>query len=210
MKKTTLAGGTSPFAHLLGGAAALAGRALGRKADDDRDDANADDDGDDDTTADDGDDHDDTTADDQPTDDPEKGKKGRKGKKAETDDDDDDDADAEDEDIEEPEDEKEAKGFRAGRLAERKRCAAIFSSPAAAGRPDLAATLAFSTRQSSAEAIAVLTTATAGGTQPRGRSTLDDRMAGRREARPGTGTGAQGKTASFADQMSAALKKAGR
>ena len=65
-------------------------------------------------------------------------------------------------------------------------------------------------RPESAEAIAVLTAATAGGTQPRGRSTLDDRMAGRREVRPGAGTGAQGKTASFADEMAAALKQAGR
>jgi len=206
MKKTTLGGGTSPFAHLLGGAAAVAGRAFGRKADDDRDDVDADDDKDD-VDAEDSDD--DTTADDQPADEPEKGKKGKKAKKAETDDDDD-DADAEDEDIEEPEDETEAKGFRAGRLAERRRCAAIFSSPAAAGRPDLAATLAFSTRQSSAEAIAVLTAATATGPEPRGRRTLDDRMAGRRDVRPDAGTGAQGKPGSFADEMAAALKKAGR
>lgn len=206
MKKTTLAGGTSPFAHLLGGAAALAGRALGRRAEDD-DTPDADDEQDDP----DADDDDAPDADDTPNDEPEKGKKGKKGKKAAADDDDaDDDADAEDDDIDEPEDEKEAKGFRAGRLAERKRCAAIFSSPAAAGRPDLAATLAFSTRQSSAEAIAVLTTATAPGTQPRGRRTLDDRMADRREARPGAGTGAQGKPASFAEEMAAALTKAGR
>jgi len=197
-KKNTLAAGTSPFAHLLGGAAALAGRALGRKAEDEEvvpgpDDAE----------------DDDADAEDEPDGEPEKGKRGKKAKGE----DEADDADAEDEsddaDAEEPEDKEQAKAFNDGRAAERKRCAAIFSSPAAAGRPDLAATLAFSTNQTSAEAIAVLGAATATVPTPRGRS-LDDRMGSRVEQRPGAG-GSSGKgEASFADQMAAANKKAGR
>jgi hypothetical protein len=197
-KKNTLAAGTSPFAHLLGGAAALAGRALGRKAEEE-DAVPGPDDADDDKT----------DAEDAPEDEPEKGKR---GKKAEGEDDAD-DADAEDEsddaDAEEPEDKEQAKAFRDGRAAERKRCAAIFSSPAAAGRPDLAATLAFSTSQTSAEAIAVLGAANAPGLTLRGRS-LDDRMGSRVERRPGAGGGSGKGEATFADQMAAANKKAGR
>lgn len=193
-KKTILAAGTSPFAHLLGGAAALAGRALGRRAEDEDEMPDAEDDGDEPDAA-------------EPDDEPEKGKR---GKKAKGEDGDDEDVDAEDDDsdvdAEEPEDDKEAKSFRAGRAAERKRCAAIFASPAAAGRPDLAATLAFGTNQTSAEAIAVLGAANT----PLGRSrTLDDRMANRRDPKPGAGGGSPGK-GTFASRMSAALTKAGR
>lgn len=197
-KNTTLAAGTSPFAHLLGGAAALAGRALGRRAQDEEEQPDAEDEGDE------------PDAEDEDTDEPETGKR---GKKAETDGDDadaedeGDEPDAEDEDADEPEGKRAATPYSRGYAAANKRARAIFASPAAAGRPDLAAQLAFETTMTSAEAIGVLCMAGAS-TATRGRS-LDDRMAGRREARPGAGTGASGEK-SFGDQVLAASKKAGR
>lgn len=197
-KNTTLAAGTSPFAHLLGGAAALAGRALGRRAQDEEEQPDAEDEGDE------------PDAEDEDTDEPETGKR---GKKAETDDDDadaedeGDEPDAEDEDADEPEGKRAATPYNRGYAAANKRARAIFASPAAAGRPDLAAQLAFETTMTSAEAIGVLGMAGAS-TATRGRS-LDDRMAGRREARPGAGTGTSGEK-SFGDQVLAASKKAGR
>lgn len=202
-KNTTLAAGTSPFAHLLGGAAALAGRTLGRRAQDEEEQPDAEDEGDE------------PDAEDEDTDEPETGKRGKRGKKADADDDDDDvdaedegdEPDAEDEDADEPEGKRAATPYNRGYAAANKRARAIFASPAAAGRPDLAAQLAFETTMTSAEAIGVLGMASAS-TATRGRS-LDDRMAGRREARPGAGTGASGEK-SFGDQVLAASKKAGR
>lgn len=49
-----------------------------------------------------------------------------------------------------------ARGVRGGRLAEQTRCRAIFASPAAGKRPDVAATLAFDTRMPAAQAVKVL------------------------------------------------------
>lgn len=196
-KKNTLAAGTSPFAHLLGGAAALAGRALGKQAEDETRDDDAEDDSDDADAEDD-------------SDKPE----GKRGGKADDDDeddadaeDDDDDADAEDDDADEPKGKKAATGFQRGYAAANKRASAIFLSPAAAGRPDVAAQLAFGTSMSAAEAIGVLGTVGATGGKQRGR--LDDRMGSRTDPRPGSGSGKTGE-ASFADQMQAAQKKAGR
>lgn len=63
---------------------------------------------------------------------------------------------------------------KAARTAERARCAAIFAFSAAGVRPDVAAHLAFSTDMSSADAIAMLATVSAGGTAPRN---LASRMA---------------------------------
>lgn len=91
----------------------------------------------------------------------EKGRKAKKAKskKAENDEDDpdaeedDENAEGDDEDAEDDEDNKDVKK---GRRAERKRCARIFGSKAAAGRPDIAAHLAFNTRMSSSEAISTL------------------------------------------------------
>ncbi len=98
-------------------------------------------------------------------------KQGRKAKKAE---DDDDDADAEG-DEEDAEDDDENKDVKKGRRAERKRCARIFGSKAAAGRPDMAAHLAFNTRMSSSEAISTLKAM--GAVQPvTQRASLDSRM----------------------------------
>lgn len=195
-KKNTLAAGTSPFAHLLGGAAALAGRALGKQAEDETRDDDAEDDSDDADAEDD-------------SDKPES----KRGSKAGADDDDadaeddEDDVDAEDDDADEPEGKKAVTGFQRGYAAANKRASAIFLAPAAAGRPDLAAQLAFGTSMSAVEAIGVLGTVGATGGKQRGR--LDDRMGSRNDPRPGSGSGKTGE-ASFADQMQAAQKKAGR
>jgi len=75
-----------------------------------------------------------------------KAKKSKKAVKAESGDDDDDD-DKKDEG---------AKKARTARLTERARCKAIFSSPYAAGRPHVAAKLAFDTNMTAKDAIGVL------------------------------------------------------
>lgn len=203
-KKNTLAAGTSPFAHLLSGAAALAGRALGSRAENEDEEPDAEEEGDD--------------ADAEEEGDEPKGRKA-KGRKAKDDSesdagDEDEDADAEEDDRdvdaeeEDPEPKgKKASGFNRGYAAANKRARAIFASPAAAGRPDLAAHLAFETTMTSAEAIGVL--GTVGASAPKRGRSLDERMGARREARPGSGAGATGER-SFADQMLAASKKAGR
>lgn len=199
-KKTTLAAGTSPFAHLLGGAAALAGRALGRRAEDE-----------DKPEGEEGDNEPD--AEEEDTGEPDKGKRGNKAESEDDDadpdaEDESDDPDAEDEDADEPEGKKAETPYKRGYAAANKRARAIFAAPEAAGRPDLAAQLAFETRLTAAEAIGVL--ATTGATAPTGRGrTLDDRMGNRNDPRPGAGGGTTGE-ASFADKMASALKKAGR
>ncbi|QLH63181.1 hypothetical protein [Serratia symbiotica] len=96
-------------------------------------------------------------------DDKEKGKKA-KSRRAEEDDD---DADAE---------EDENRDVKKGRRAERKRCAAIFGSKHAAGRPDMAAHLAFNTRMSASEAIGTLATMGAVAPAKTARVSLDSRM----------------------------------
>ncbi|MFS7187957.1 hypothetical protein AB6848_21050 [Serratia proteamaculans] len=95
--------------------------------------------------------------------DKEKGKKA-KSRRAEEDD----DADAEEDD--------ENRDVKKGRRAERKRCAAIFGSKHAAGRPDMAAHLAFSTRMSASEAIGTLATMGAVAPMKATRVSLDSRM----------------------------------
>ncbi|EKK5375544.1 hypothetical protein Q4R22_10775 [Morganella morganii subsp. sibonii] len=111
-------------------------------------------------------------------------KQGRKAKKAEGDDDDpdaedDEDAEGDDEDAEDDDDNKDVKK---GRRAERKRCARIFGSKAAAGRPDMAAHLAFNTRMSSSEAISTLKAM--GAVQPATqRASLDSRMRAEQQVR---------------------------
>jgi len=158
------------FAHLLGikpkGAEGddedeKAKKAKGKRAEEDeRDDPDAEDDDeadaeDDDADAEDNDDDADAEDDDEP-----KGKKA-KGKKAQ--DDDEDEADA-----------KVAKGRR----MERKRCAAIFGSKAAGIRPDMAASLAFSTSLSASQAVQQLEQAAAFSAPQGGRMSLDQRMQG--------------------------------
>lgn len=167
------------FAHLLGlGKKAKASeneddkarKAKARKAEDGERDENAEDD--------------ESEAEDQ-DDEKENGKKGKKAKKAEGDDDDPDaeeeDAEGDDEDAEDDDDNKDVKK---GRRAEQKRCARIFGSKAAAGRPDMAAHLAFNTRMSSSEAISTLKAM--GAVQPvTQRASLDSRMREEQQVRVG-------------------------
>lgn len=125
-------------------------------------------------------------------------KQGRKAKKAE---DDDDDADAEG-DEEDAEDDDENKDVKKGRRAERKRCARIFGSKAAAGRPDMAAHLAFNTRMSSSEAISTLKAM--GAVQPATqRASLDSRMRAEQQVRisPDAQAPVAGTAAALAHQM---------
>ena len=125
-------------------------------------------------------------------------KQGRKAKKAE---DDDDDADAEG-DEEDAEDDDENKDVKKGRRAERKRCARIFGSKAAAGRPDMAAHLAFNTRMSSSEAISTLKAM--GAVQPATqRASLDSRMRAEQQVRisPDAQAPAAGTAAALVHQM---------
>ncbi len=90
-------------------------------------------------------------------------------------------AEEDDEDAEEDEN----RDVKKGRRAERKRCAAIFGSKHAAGRPDMAAHLAFNTRMSAREAIETLATVGAVAPQPQGRKSLDARMRESEQARLG-------------------------
>lgn len=109
-------------------------------------------------------------------------------------------------------DDKEAKAFRRGlalgRARENARASRIFAHPAAAGRANVAATLAFTTRNSSAEAGRLM--AAVGETPaPRGRG-LSDRMGQRTELRPGANGGpSQASKPSFGDRVAAAVKKSG-
>lgn len=88
----------------------------------------------------------------------------------------------EDKRDEDAEDDDENKDVKKGRRAERKRCARIFGSKAAAGRPDMAAHLAFNTRMSSSEAISTLKAM--GAVQPATqRASLDSRMRAEQQVR---------------------------
>ena len=78
------------------------------------------------------------------------------------------------EDQEDEDDEADAKK-KAARMRERARCSAIFASPAAGVRPDLAAHFAFATNLSRRDAVATLEVAAQGGAAPR-KGTLADRM----------------------------------
>lgn len=144
-------------------------------------------------------------------------KKGKKAKNANEDDpdseeeEDDPDAEEEEDDPDAEEDDPDAeeddenKDVKKGRKAERQRCAAIFSSKYAAGRPDLAATLAFTTRLSAKEAIRVMQTngqamtMTLVESSPK-RKTLQERMASVKQPRIGA-NGGKGGDASVADTM---------
>ncbi|MHA6283995.1 hypothetical protein ACX3SL_12735 [Morganella morganii] len=165
------------FAHLIGlGKKARASeededkkvrKAKGRKAEEDEPDEDAEND------------EDREGAEDQ--DDEKQGRKAKRAKKAEGDDD---DPDAEDDEDTEGDDEDadENKDVKKGRRAERKRCARIFGSKAAAGRPDMAAHLAFNTRMSSSEAIGTLKAM--GAVQPATqRASLDSRMRAEQQVR---------------------------
>ncbi|WP_445494043.1 hypothetical protein [Photorhabdus sp. SF281] len=167
------------FAHLLGIKKSASEddddkekskKAKSRRAEEeDRDEEDAEDD-EDDTSADE-DDKDDPDADDDQDDKDKSSKKGKKAKSRRADDDDD-DADAEENDDKEE-----------GRRAERKRCAAIFGSKHAAGRPDMAAHLAFNTNMSAREAISTL--ALTGSAPVSRRNSLDERMQQAQQVRLG-------------------------
>ena len=169
-----MAGNKFSYMHLIGlGKKAKASKDeddKARKAEEDERDENAEDD--------------ESDAEDQ-DDEKENGKKGKKAKKAEGDDD---DPDAEEEDAEgdeeDAEDDDDNKDVKKGRRAEQKRCARIFGSKAAAGRPDMAAHLAFNTRMSSSEAISTLKAM--GAVQPvTQRASLDSRMREEQQVRVG-------------------------
>lgn len=162
-------------------------KAKGRKAEEDERDEDAEDDED--------------REDAEEQDDEKQGRKAKKAKKAEGDDDDpdaEDDEDAEGDD----EDDDENKDVKKGRRAERKRCARIFGSKAAAGRPDMAAHLAFNTRMSSSEAISTLKAM--GAVQPATqRPSLDSRMRAEQQVRisPDAQAPAAGTAAALVHQM---------
>jgi hypothetical protein len=115
----------------------------------------------------------------------------------------------EDDDNEAGDDEGgESKKEKAARISERARCEAIFASPAAGVRPDMAAHLAFSTDMSKAEAIAMLS-AFAKGSTP--KNSLSSRMARVQTPNPGVATPAAAAVtgpAAVAQRILAAGKKA--
>ncbi|MBH2890578.1 hypothetical protein I5Q39_02395 [Serratia marcescens] len=143
-------------------------KAKSRRAEEERDDEEDAEDDDDREDMEDDDDREPDAEDDD--DDKEKGKKA-KSRRAEEDD--------------EGAEEDENRDVKKGRRAERKRCAAIFGSKHAAGRPDMAAHLAFNTRMSAREAIDTLATMGAVAPQPQGRKSLDARMRESEQARLG-------------------------
>ncbi|EQB4330087.1 hypothetical protein ACYJ2D_000036 [Providencia stuartii] len=168
------------FAHLIGRKAKATEeddektrKAKGRRVEDDDEEENAE--------------NDDPESEDQ--DDEKEGREAKKAKskKAEDDDEDpdaedDENAEGDDEDAENDEDNKDVKK---GRRAERKRCARIFGSKAAAARPDMAAHLAFNTNLSSSEAISTLK-AMGGAPAPQSnRRSLDARMREEEQVRLG-------------------------
>jgi hypothetical protein len=142
---------TAAFAHLLGlKPSAKPAVAEEDKPDEPKEDAaavTADTETDDDEDVEDEDGHDD--------DDKKDGKKGKKAKKP---------AASDDEECAEEEDDDEAvaNAAKAGRTFERARCSAIFASPAAGVRPDIAAHLAFKTDMSAKAAVDLLTTTAQG------------------------------------------------
>ncbi|MGI4764561.1 MAG: hypothetical protein ACRYGP_05790, partial [Janthinobacterium lividum] len=145
-----------------------------------------------------------------------KGKGKKAGAKDEDDGDQDADADADDKDdvdAESKDDKEQAayqRGLAMGRVRENKRCSRIFLTAAAAGRPDVAATIAFTTRNTSAEAGRLMGVVGAAALGRRSAS-LDDRMGARTDARPGAGgAGGAGGEPSFGQRVAAAVAKTGR
>ncbi|AOM40501.1 hypothetical protein [Xenorhabdus hominickii] len=121
------------------------------------------------------DEHEEGAEDDEEQDEEKEGKKGKKAKKAKSEDDEDDDPDAEDDDEDDDPDAEDDEDVKKGRRAERKRCARIFGSQYAAGRPDMAAHLALNTSMSASEAISTLKAMGTVQSQPY-RASLDSRM----------------------------------
>lgn len=129
-------------------------------------------------------------------------KKGKKAKKAKKEED--------DEACEDEDDESEMRGDSEAAQARRRenaRCAAIFASPAAAKNPALAASLAFDTRMTRKEAIAVLAN---GGVAPAAASkpkSLAERMGNEKQTVVVPNASAGGEP-TFAQRMAAAVAKA--
>lgn len=110
-------------------------------------------------------------------------------------------------DDEDDEDEGDAKA-QAARGRERARCAAIFASPHAAARPDVAAQLAFGTTLSRGEALNVLA-AVGAGEAPRARKGgLAARMDG--QANPNVGTPAEAPAANDSSALAARMLASAR
>lgn len=113
-----------------------------------------------------------------------------------------------DEDEPVADEEKDEGEFARGRRAERKRMSAILSCEQADGNPSLAAHLAFSTNMSAKNAIATLK---ASGPAASSKASLSSRMSGRVPALGSGGGAAQPKTAdaklvAFAKNRAAARK----
>ncbi|MEQ4674064.1 hypothetical protein ABN063_05820 [Providencia vermicola] len=163
------------FAHLIGRKAKATEeddektrQAKGRRVEDDDEEENAE--------------NDEPESEDQ--DDEKEGRKAKKAKNKKAEDDDDEDPDAEDDD-EDAEDDEDNKDVKKGRRAERKRCARIFGSKAAAARPDMAAHLAFNTNLSSSEAISTLKAMGSTPVPQSNRRSLDARMREEEQVRLG-------------------------
>ena len=177
MAKSGLMASTSTFAHLLGLGGANAGRPKAEETEDER-----------------------TKREEQEREDAKKAGKEGGRQKAEGDGKPDDQGEGESdedykerkkreqeeaEDDEDEDDEKDVKK-KAVRMRERARCAAIFASPAAGVRPDLAAHFAFATNLSRRDAVSTLAVAAQGGAAPQLRKPgLSDRMG--RQANPDLG-----------------------
>lgn len=97
---------------------------------------------------------------------------------------------------------------KAARTAERARCAAIFASSAAAGRPDLAAHMAFNTDLPSADAIAMLSAVSAGAVAGVKVRSLASRMAAVQA--PNVGTDAAAPAANSPQGVAARIVAAGK
>ncbi|MEX0424438.1 hypothetical protein KDV38_11965 [Providencia rettgeri] len=163
------------FAHLIGRKAKATEeddektrKSKGRRVEDDDKEENAE--------------NDDPESEDQ--DDEKEGRKAKKAKSKKAEDDDDEDPDAEDDD-EDAEDDEDNKDVKKGRRAERKRCARIFGSKAAAARPDMAAHLAFNTNLSSSKAISTLKAMGSTPAPQSNRRSLDARMREEEQVRLG-------------------------
>jgi hypothetical protein len=203
MSKTTLAAGTSPFAHLL---AIVTGRpASAKKAEDETpDNVDPDAEEDEDKPEAEEDKPEEDAEDDKP--DEGDGKKGKRAKAKAEEPDDEEKAESDDDD------EDMAKARHEGMLAQQARGRKIFSSASAALRPDMAAHLAFNETMSAAKAIGMLDMA-ASGTVP---ATEAGSRLGRRMAKvvlPNPGTGGSGarksEEMSFGEMAKAAAEKAG-
>lgn len=127
----------------------------------------------------------------------------KEGKKGADDGDDDDSGDDPDAEEDDDEDKDEKKDVKKGRKAERDRCAAIFASQHAAGRPSLAASLAFNTNMPAKAAIGVLASS-ALETKP-GRRSLDERMEQVKNVKIGPDGSPEGKSVSAVVNKATAL-----